>query len=54
MKNLLKDFVWAIGLGIMLVAYAHTTFATKDVASDIHEDIREIRSDVKEILKGMK
>lgn len=49
MKNELKYAIYMIGLGASLVVYAHATFTTKDVATDIKDDVKEIRQDVREI-----
>lgn len=50
MKNINQIFYW-IGLGMALVIYAHATFATKDEVRTIHEDVKIIQGDVKELLK---
>lgn len=47
-------FFWAVGLGVVLVAYAHATFSTKDSVNTLHEDVRIIQGDVKEILKSFR
>lgn len=54
MKREIEFFIWSVGLGIMLIAYAHATFSTKETVVDIHDDIKIIQADVKEILKGMR
>jgi hypothetical protein len=54
MKNEIKYFIYILSLGISLVAYAHATFTTKDDSKSIHEDIRIIQADVKQILRELK
>lgn len=43
----LKLALWLIGLGASLVVFAHANFATKERVNTLHEDVREIRQDVK-------
>jgi hypothetical protein len=50
MKDAKQIFYW-IGLGMSLIIYAHATFATKDEVRTIHDDVKIIQSDVKELLK---
>lgn len=50
MKNELKYAFYMIGLGMALVAYAHATFATKDVVTTIHDDIKVIQTDIKTLI----
>jgi bacteriorhodopsin len=45
----IKLVFYLIGLGASLIVYAHSTFTTKDVATDIKDDVKEIREDVKYI-----
>ena len=47
MKEQIKYAIYLICLGASLVVYAHATFATKDRVKTLHEDVREIRQDVK-------
>jgi hypothetical protein len=49
----LKTIFYLIGLGASLIVYAHSTFTTKDVATDIKDDVKEIRQDVKTILRSI-
>jgi hypothetical protein len=46
-KEQIKYTLYLICLGASLIAYAHSTFATKDRVNTLHEDVREIRQDVK-------
>lgn len=48
-SNDIKIVFYLIGLGASLVVYAHATFTTKDVATDIKDDVKEIRADVRTI-----
>lgn len=47
--NDIKLVFYLITLGASLIVYAHNTFTTKDVATDIKDDVKEIRQNVKEI-----
>jgi bacteriorhodopsin len=47
MKDQIKYAIYLICLGASLVAYAHTMFTTKERVNTLHEDVREIRQDVK-------
>ena len=49
--NDLKFFLYSAGMGICLLAYVSETFATNAKVNDLHQDVREIRADVKELLK---
>jgi bacteriorhodopsin len=49
----IKLVFYLIGLGASLIVYAHSTFTTVDVARDIKDDVKEIRQDVKSLLKYM-
>jgi hypothetical protein len=51
MRSEIKYAVYLICLGFALVAYAHQTFATKEYVHLIHEDVKEVKQDVKELLK---
>lgn len=50
MKEEIKYVLYLVSLGAALVAYAHSTFATKDYVQLIHEDVKEIKKDVKIML----
>ena len=50
MNKELRALIYWMGLGMSLIAYAHTTFATKERVKTMHEDIRIIQADVKTIL----
>ncbi len=52
MNKQLEFFIWSVGLGICLIAYAHATFSAKETVNNIHEDIRVMQADIKEILKN--
>lgn len=54
MRNEIKYFIYVLSLGITLIAYAHATFTTKEDSRSIHEDIRIIQADVKQILRELK
>jgi len=49
MRNQIKYTLYLICLGASLIAYAHSTFSTKDTVNTLHQDVREIRQDVKYI-----
>ena len=53
MKKEIQFFIWSLGIGVALIAYAHANFATKDNVNSLHEDIRIIQADVKDILKAI-
>lgn len=49
MREQVKYALYLICLGASLVVYAHNTFTTKERVNTLHEDVREIRQDVKYI-----
>ncbi len=51
MNKEFKMFIWAIGLGMSIVGFAFTNFATKDHVNTMHEDIRIIQEDVKKLIE---
>ena len=46
MREEIKYFVYALGLGMTLIAYGHTTFATKEVAHIILDRLVSIESKI--------
>jgi hypothetical protein len=44
MRREIKSFLYIMGLGASLVAYAHANFATKSDVAEMRQDIREIRN----------
>ena len=51
MKAEIKYFIWAAGIGMAIVAYAHNTFSTTDDIARIEKKIDRI---VTYLLKDMK
>ena len=49
MRDQIKYTLYLICLGASLIAYAHSTFSTKERVNTLHQDVREIRQDVKYI-----
>ena len=54
MRSELKWMIHLVGLGMGLVAYAHTTFATKSIIELIYSKLNVIDARVYEIHKAMR
>jgi len=48
-RDQIRYFIWVAVLGAGLVAYAHANFITKPVFNLIYDEIKSIKSDVKDI-----
>lgn len=49
-----KDFIWIAGIFITMTIGAFSLFATKEQVQTLHEDIKEVRYDIKLLLRMCK